>query len=94
MPIKKVIPRDDDETLFADGFDDAIIGIDLVSNPARVIYDKVKMIEILVTQEEMEEDEAIDFLAYNVWGAYVGEGTPIYMDDGDSDYIRDLLNEL
>ena len=26
------------------------------------------------------EEDAIKFLAYNVWGTYVGEYTPIYVD--------------
>ncbi len=31
-----------DETLFADGFDEAIVGIDYISYPPRIIYDKNK----------------------------------------------------
>lgn len=73
--------------LRADGFNDAIIGICMASQ--RVIYDKFKMIEIL--KEDMDEEEAIEYLAYNVWGAYVGEYTPIYMDDMDSQNLDDFL---
>ena len=39
-------------TLYADGFDAAIIGICIECIPARVVYDKQKMVEIL-----MEEDD-------------------------------------
>lgn len=77
------------EYLRADGFNQAIIGIDMVNQ--RVIYDKSKMIEILVDNDGMTEEDAIEYLAYNVWGAYVGEHTPIYMDDMDSDYLDHLL---
>ena len=73
--------------LRADGFNDAIIGICMHSQ--KVIYDKVKMVEILT--KDMTEEDAIEFLAYNVWGAYVGEFTPIYMDDMDSDYLDNFL---
>lgn len=66
--------------LIADGFDDAIIGIDMASE--RVVYDKNKMIEVLII-EGMTYEDAIDHLEFNVWGAYVGENTPIYMDDYD-----------
>ena len=62
--------------LKADGFDDAIVGIDMWQE--RLVYDKNKMIEILMT--EMSREEAIEFLEYNVWGAYVGEHTPLYID--------------
>jgi len=63
--------------LKADGFDEAIIGVDTLAE--RIIYDKRKMVKILL--EEMSEDDAIEFLEYNTWNAYVGEHTPIYMDD-------------
>ena len=76
--------------LVADGFDDAIIGIDMLSE--KVIYDKYLMCEILMKQGLSEED-AIEFLAYNVFGAYVGEHTPIYVDVMDAEYMRNLLNE-
>lgn len=62
--------------LKAEGFDAAIIGVDQLAE--RIVYDKRKMIEIL--SEEMSEEDAIDFLEYNTWNAYVGEHTPIYMD--------------
>lgn len=63
--------------LKADGFDQAIIGIDSINE--RIIYSKQKMIEIL--SDEMPEDEAIEFLEFNTWNAYVGEHTPIYCDE-------------
>lgn len=62
--------------LKADGFDTAIIGIDMYNE--RLIYDKYKMVQVLL--QDMTEAEAIEYLAYNVWGAYVGENTPIYID--------------
>ena len=62
--------------LKADGFDEAIIGIDSLGE--RLIYDKQKMIEIL--SAEMSIEDAIEFLEFNTWYAYVGEHTPIYMD--------------
>ena len=68
----------EDEFLFADGFDDAILGID--DSSMRVVYSVSKMIEVL--KKEMDEEEAIEFLEYNVLGAYVGEKTPIYCWDG------------
>lgn len=65
------------EYLKAEGFDRAIIGIDMVGQ--RIVYDKFTMCSILIEQGFYEQD-AIEFLAYNVWGAYVGKHTPIYMD--------------
>jgi len=65
------IEIDQKETLLASGFDLAIIGLDTKSEPFRVVYDIEKMIEILCSREEMTELDAIEYLDYNVFGAYV-----------------------
>ena len=67
----------EDELLKADGFDDAVIGIDAVK--LRLVYDVDKMRSILIDQEGMSFDEAMEYLDYNVLGAYVGEQTPLYI---------------
>ena len=69
----------DDTLLFADGFDDAIIGLDTIS--LRVVYSKQKMIEVLLT--DMDVDDAIEYLEFNTWNTFVGEKTPIYVDEID-----------
>jgi hypothetical protein len=67
-----------EEFLKADGFDKAIIGVE--PNSMRLVYDRDKMIEILMTDEELTELDAIEYLEYNTWNAYVGEKTPIYIE--------------
>lgn len=64
------------ELLKVDGFDDAVVGVELSTE--RVVYDADLMTDILM-QEGMEEIDAIDYLHYNVFNAYVGEKTPIYI---------------
>lgn len=66
----------DDELLFADGFDKAIIGVDIASN--RIVYSHRLMMEILVL-EGMTTEDALEHLDFNVLGSYVGERTPIYI---------------
>jgi len=79
------------EILFADGFDDAVLGIAMDLDLPRVIYSKERMIEILIKEyEEMPDVEdpyqcAYEFLDYNVWYAYVGTGTPIYINEGNKE---------
>jgi hypothetical protein len=68
----------DDELLTADGFDDAIIGIDQFST--RLIYSCRKCIEILI-EEGMDEEDAVEHFEYNVINSYVGEKTPIWCVD-------------
>jgi hypothetical protein len=69
----------EDEILKADGFDSAVIGID--SNSLRLIYSVKKCIEILMNEESMSHEDAIDYFDYNVSSAYVGEKTPIWCRD-------------
>jgi len=85
---------ENNETMFVDGFDDAIIGLDTSGDVFRVIYDREKMIDILRSRDRMDLDEAIDYLEYNVWGAYVGEGTPIYAHEGGKERVLELMSQL
>lgn len=64
------------DSLIADGFDDAIIGADAVNG--RAVYDVYKMLDIL-RGEGMSEEDALEYLHYNVFGAYLGELTPLYI---------------
>lgn len=56
----------------------AIIGI---SNDDRVIYSYDKMVEWLIEEEEMDEEEAVDFISYDTMRAlpYAGEKAPIIL---------------
>ena len=72
------------------GFEDAIVGIDMVHE--RVIYDKMQMVEILMKYME-SYDEAIEFLQHNVWTKHTGKYTPIYMDAMDNDYLNEFLSQ-
>lgn len=77
--LEKIIDTyQDEEILKADGFDEAIIGID--ENTMRLIYSVEKCIEILMNQG-MDELDAVEYFEYNVSGSYVGEKTPIWCND-------------
>ena len=69
--------HDEEGLLFADGFDDAIIGI--CPNSFRIVYSRSKVIEIL--SEDMSTEDAVDYAEYNTFNAYVGEKTPIWVED-------------
>lgn len=66
-----------ESSFLADGFDDAILGIDAVDG--RVIYSVAKMTDILVLKEGMDPVDAMEHLDYNVINAYVGKHTPIFL---------------
>ena len=79
IDIDKIFQEYSDETfIIADGFDDAILGIDEKSN--RVIYSIDKCLQILLSQG-MSATEAVEYFDFNVAGSYIGEKTPIWCDD-------------
>ena len=82
----------EDKTLFADGFNDAIIG---TTDDGRVVYSKTLMLENLVLTQDMDATEALEYLNYNTWSAYVGEFTPLYVNDLDDDAeeIEEYINK-
>lgn len=76
--INKIIEQYEDETfLTADGFDEAIIGVE--ETTMRLIYSVSKCISILM--KDMTEEDALDYFYFNVSGGYVGEKTPIWCSD-------------
>jgi len=82
----------EDGTLFADGFDNAIIGICTESEVPRVVYDKDLMIDELMN-DGLAWDEAYEYLEFNTWNVYVGKGTPIYIQRMTKSDIYDSLQE-
>jgi hypothetical protein len=77
--VKEAVAETDDDVLFADGFEDALIGYGehFHSGPV-AIYDYHKCISILQERDGMTEEDAVEYFEFNVIGAYVGEKTPIF----------------
>jgi hypothetical protein len=71
------LEQQEETSIFYDGFDDAIIGVEL--NTFRIIYSTTKCIKILC--KDMSEDDAREYFDFNVVGGYVGEKTPIFCND-------------
>jgi hypothetical protein len=61
-------------------FDKAIVGVVSGMNIETVCYDKAKVIELLMTEEEMTEEDALEHFYYNIAGSWVGEHTPVYLE--------------
>ncbi len=75
--IKEELSYINEQALFADGFDDALIGIDQVNYVA--VYDVDKCIDILKETSGMTQQEALEWFEFNTLGAYVGEYTPRFI---------------
>jgi len=73
--LNKILEKYPEESfLIADGFNEAVIGVDVTTQ--RLIYSYKKCIEILM--RDMDEEESVEYFNFNVEGAYMGEKTPIW----------------
>lgn len=69
----------EDHMMIMDGYDSCIAGIAMrFGYPNVLAYDYEKVIRKLVKQG-MTEEEAVEWFEFNMIGAYVGEGTPIFI---------------
>lgn len=61
-------------------FDEAILGVTCRADGLTVVaYDYMTCIEILM-RNGMERDDAEEFMEFNTVSAWLGEGTPIFID--------------
>ncbi len=69
-----IVHHTEEEFLKADGFDDAIIGVD--EKEMRLIYSVSKCLRIL--EKDMSPLDSLEYFTYNVSGAHMGAKTPIW----------------
>jgi len=71
--------EDAETMLFADGFDDAIVGVgNVFGGKLCAIYDTDLVLKQCI-KDGMKYDEALEYFDFNIAGAYVGEQTPIFI---------------
>jgi len=70
-----------DHIMLADGFEEAFIGIGQQFTHNFAVYDHGRCVRILVERDGMTEEEAEDWVGYNIEGAYVGELTPLIVQE-------------
>jgi len=68
----------DKDLLIAEGFDEAVLGIE--EDTLRIIYSVSKCIEIIEAQG-MPEQEALEHFYFVVTSSYVGKKSPIFCFD-------------
>lgn len=70
----------DEEFIFYDGLDEAIVGISQQYTKSLVAtYDYNMCVDILVEREGMSTDEAIEYLDFNTLSMWVGDKTPAFL---------------
>jgi hypothetical protein len=83
------------ELIKMDGLDKALIGRSCIWDSTgrredRLVYSGEKIVAILIARDGMTADEALEYIEFNIEGAYVGEQTPIVM---WSEFIEELKEE-
>jgi|TARA_R110000796_G_scaffold166019_3_gene282888 hypothetical protein len=63
--------------LVADGFEEAFMGVTNDWGPPRAVYSYDHCLQVL--ERDMNYLDAIEYMEFNVVGAYVGEQTPIFV---------------
>jgi len=77
--IRDELAEIDPDLLLMDGFDDCIIGIcESFGSVPVVAYDYDKVLANLQASG-MTYEEAVEYHEFNQSGAYVGEGTPVFI---------------
>ena len=79
----------------ADGFEKAFVGstISAFSREQVALYDYDLCIKVLVEDQQMTEEEAIEYFDYNVIGSWVGEDTTIFIHRHKIENVEDYLDE-
>lgn len=86
MTLRERIAEENPEALFADGFDDALVGMaERCGQPTLAVYDYEKAVEVLRVRDGMEYEEAIEWMDFNVVGAWFGPHTPVWLRRPESD---------
>ena len=66
--------------LKADGLDEAIIGVgSRCGQDDILIYDYEKCVQVFMNREGWTYEEAVEWMDFNVVGAWMGEGTPMFL---------------
>lgn len=73
------------DLLKAEGFDDAIIGMCQVHGEHVYAYDYEKCIEVLQRDQGFTYADSVEYMDFNVAGAYVGRHTPVFVHIGETE---------
>jgi hypothetical protein len=77
--VRELLSEENPDALFADGLDEALVGVARrCGQPTLAVYDYEKCVECFVGQG-MSHEDAIEWMEFNVVGAWLGEGTPIWL---------------
>ena len=64
----------------ADGFEKALLGFGYQFNTPVAVYSKDRCLHVLMERDGMSREDALEFFDFNVAGAWVGEGMPVFLE--------------
>ena len=64
----------------ADGFEKALLGFGYQFNTPVAVYSKDRCLHVLMERDGMSREDAEEYFDFNVAGAWVGEGMPVFLD--------------
>ena len=84
-----------------DGFDSALIGVstvwqrtgDAAERIDTLIYNGDIIVTILMHESGLSEEEAMEYISYDIEGAYVGKNTPIIVWPCNMETVNDMVIE-
>lgn len=70
-----------ENAILLDDLEDALIGMatNKVCGECVAVYDFDRIVEILMSRDQMSYMDAVDYVSFNVEGAYFGEHTPLIL---------------
>lgn len=70
------------ELICLDDYDEAILGVITKSDGELCIaYSQSEVIRKLMSRDGMTYEDAMDYFEYNIQGSWIGNKTPIFVDD-------------
>ncbi len=78
------------EPLAADRLDEALIGLGTQGDRMLRVYDLAAVRRVLVAQG-CAEDEVDEYISFNITSAWVGPGTPVFVERMTIEEVRERL---
>ena len=77
--IREALEEQNPDALYADGFDNALIGIAYRFDQMPLACYSYEKVIANLEEQGMTYDEAVEFYEFNIIGAWMGDGTPVFV---------------
>lgn len=75
-------PHDGQEIILLDGFSQALVGYGRqYTRPPVAVYSESAIIEVIMSRDGLCVEDAIEYFDYNIRGMWVGDQTPLILED-------------